>query len=149
MTEKIDVKKILDEFKPFKVTIPDLKRYWEDESTGVIIKRGQTVEISQRQFRSYELKIAIMRSNVLLKEKCRFAFKDQIIEASPGNNKNLIKILNKENGKFESEEIPEKKDYLSEMKNLTLKDNVASDLIYDEKDPLEIGVGIDYEPIKQ
>ena len=82
-------------FQNFQVTIPEGKRYWEDDSTGLIIKRGQIVEVNQRQFRSNELKFALIRSQVLMKSgQCVFAFKDHLVKVIPGDNKNLVTDIN-------------------------------------------------------
>jgi hypothetical protein len=81
----------LDKFETFKVTIPDNRRYWEDESTGVSIKRGQIVEIGPRQFRSAELRFAMIRSQVLVVEgKAVFAFRENMVTITPGKGANAI-----------------------------------------------------------
>lgn len=86
----------LDEFKTFKVTIPDSRRYWEDDETGVSIKKGQIVEIGPRQFRSAELKFALIRSQVLMVSgKAVFAFRENMVTVIPGlNGKNIIESVN-------------------------------------------------------
>lgn len=83
-----------DGFKEFKVTVPENRRYWEDDTTGVLVKRGQDVTITQRQFRSVELKTALLRSQVLVKEgECNFVYKDNLIKITPGNDKNNIEVI--------------------------------------------------------
>lgn len=83
--------KINEVFQNFQVTIPEGKRYWEDDSTGLIIKKGQVVEVNQRQFRSAELRFGLIRSQVLMKTgECTFAFKDTLVKIKPGNNKNIV-----------------------------------------------------------
>jgi hypothetical protein len=83
-----------DIFKPFEITLPPGRRYWEDDATGVLVKQGQTKTIGQRDFRSVELRFALMRSQVLIKTgEVVFAFKDNIIKLTPGENKNLITIV--------------------------------------------------------
>lgn len=83
-----------DGFKDFKVTIPETRRYWEDDTTGVLIKRGQSVNIGPRQFRSAELKSALLKSQVLVQEgECVFVFKDNTVKMTPGNQINIIEII--------------------------------------------------------
>lgn len=90
-------------FQNFQVTVPEGRRYWEDDSTGLIIKKGQIVEVNQRQFRSNELKFALIRSQILIKSgECVFAFKDHLVKVKPGNNKNITIDLNGD----KNEQIP-------------------------------------------
>ena len=85
------------EFIPFQVTVAPGRRYWEDESTGVLLKTGQTVMIGPRQFRSNELRFALIRSQVLIKTgEAVFAFRANTVKVTPGpNNKNIVEDLNK------------------------------------------------------
>lgn len=84
-----------DGFKEFKVTVPDNRRYYDDETSGVLIKRGAIVPIGQRQFRSVELKHALLKSQVLIAEgECRFVYKDNLLRITKGENqKNLIEVI--------------------------------------------------------
>jgi hypothetical protein len=83
-----------DGFKEFKVTVPKNRRYWEDDTTGVLIKQGQTVTIAPRQFRSAELKSALLKSQVLVCEgECRFVYKENQMKISPGNEVNTIEVI--------------------------------------------------------
>lgn len=98
-------------FQNFQVTIPEGKRYWEDDSTGLIVKRGQIVEVNQRQFRSSELRFGLIRSQVLIKSgQCQFAFKDHIVKITPGNNKNIVVDLEVQNETTEIKKVPIEKD---------------------------------------
>lgn len=82
---------VVDIFQEFQVTIPEGQRYWEDDSTGVIIKKGQLVTIGPRQFRSSELRFALLRNQVLIKSgQAQFAFRRKIVKVSPGEKKNII-----------------------------------------------------------
>lgn len=83
--------KINEVFQPFQVTVPEGRRYWEDDSTGVFIKKGLIVTINPRQFRSNELRFALLRSQVLMVEgECSFAFRDKLVNVKPGKGKNII-----------------------------------------------------------
>lgn len=84
-----------DGFKPFKVKVPDNRRYWEDDTTGVVVKRGQEVEINQKDFRSSELKAALLRNYVLIVEgECEFAYKENIVKIKKGKeSENSVTIV--------------------------------------------------------
>lgn len=111
------------EFTPFKVTVPDVVRYWEDESTGVIIKRGQVVTINQRQMRSMELKFALMRNRVLMTEgQVIFAFKGQLVKLAPGEHKNLVTIIKDHDGKEVSIPMEKEMEYLKAKEALNPKE---------------------------
>lgn len=85
---------VLDIFQNFQVTIPEGKRFWEDDSTGVTIKQGQLVTIGPRQFRSAELRFALLRNQVLIKSGvAQFVFKEKVVKVTPGNKKNIIEEL--------------------------------------------------------
>ena len=81
-----------DVFKPFIVTVPETCRYWEDDSTGVLIKRGKDVEIGLKQFRSIELRQGLFRNRVLIKSgEAKFVYKGSMITISEGTDgKNKI-----------------------------------------------------------
>jgi hypothetical protein len=91
-------------FEPFTVTVQENRRYWEDESTGVMVKKGQFVKIGPRQFRSAELRFALIRSQVIITEgEAVFAFRENIVKITPGKNgKNIVEDMIKK-------EIPEAK----------------------------------------
>lgn len=94
--EKVEKKAsiVVPAFKSFKVTVPDNVRYWEDEMTGLIVRKGRLVEVNPKHFRGMELKFAIMRSFVRIAEgEAIFLFKGNLIKAVPGENKNLIEVL--------------------------------------------------------
>lgn len=93
----------MEEFKPFVVTVPETCRYWEDESTGVLIKRGQDATIGARQFRSTELRQGLFRNRVLIKSgEAKFVYKNSMITISEGTDgKNKIT----ETDLFPSEEL--------------------------------------------
>jgi len=113
-------------FKPFKVSIPIERRYWEDESTGVVIKQGQLVEIGPRQFRSSELRFALLRNQVLIKDGvAEFAFKDKLVRVTPGKNKNII--IDVEENKNETEKNVE------ENKNEDKSDNKKDEIVIQTK----------------
>jgi len=104
---------ILGEFTPFKIKIPENVRYWEDETTGVLIRKGKEHIVRQQQFRSAELKFGIMRNRVLLAdgEECKFAFKGQIVHVKSGKTKNLITVIQGlEKGKIISKESTKNKE---------------------------------------
>ena len=106
MGEKEEEKKT--DFKPFKVTTK--KRYWEDEDFGILIKRDKDFTIYPKHLRSYMLKFAIVRGDVVLleKEKVIFAFKGRIISVVGGFDKNLLTIIG-ENGKKVNKTLDTKK----------------------------------------
>ena len=82
---------INDEFQNFFVKLPEGKRYWEDDGTGLIIKKGQTAEVNRRQFRSSELRFGLLRSQVLIESgQCVFVFRDKLVKVTPGDKKNII-----------------------------------------------------------
>ena len=85
-------------FKPFEVTTK--KRYWEDDDYGILVRRDGTFKVYEKQLRSYLLKFAIVRGDIILKEKekCLFGFKGRILSVVGGKDKNLITILS-EHGK--------------------------------------------------
>lgn len=93
---------IVEIFQPFQVTIPENVRYWEDEDTGVIIKRGQIVTISQRSARSNNLRFALLRNRVLMKDgQYVFAFREEVVKVTPGDKKNLVTPIRGPNVKKE------------------------------------------------
>jgi hypothetical protein len=82
---------VMDTFEPFEIGLPVGRRYWEDESTGLSLKRGQTTIVQRKHARSAELRFALMRSQVLIKSGVHeFAFREKIVKVRPGENKNLI-----------------------------------------------------------
>ncbi len=88
----------MQEFKPFKVSCPENRRYWEDEGSDILVKRGAIVQINSRHFRSRELRFALLRSQLLLVEgECWFAFREEIVHIRPGkNNKNYVISITKD-----------------------------------------------------
>ena len=145
MEEQNQVKGILGDFEKFTITVPENVRYWEDESTGIIVQRNKPpVTINSRQFRSHELKFGLLRNRILIKEgECRFVFKGQIIEAKPGDHKNLIKVIRDFTGGVVSEDVVFPG--VDALKNTVTK--VTYDLKYDDKNPLKVGIPIEYSPI--
>jgi hypothetical protein len=83
------------EFVPFIVTVQEGRRYWEDETTGVMLKSGKFVEIGPRQFRSAELRFALIRSQVIItKGEAIFAFRENMVRITPGpNGKNIVEDM--------------------------------------------------------
>lgn len=146
MVEQKKVEGILGDFESFTVTVPDNVRYWEDESTGIIVQRNKPpITINSRQFRSSELRFGLMRNRVIIKDgDCKFVFKGQIVEIKPGNQKNLITVIRDVDGK----KIEEKVVFPGSealKKTVTKK---TSELVYDEKTPLKTGTPIEYSPIE-
>jgi hypothetical protein len=128
-----------DGFKSFKITVPENKRYWEDDTTGVVVKRGQVVEINQRDFRSSELKSALLRNWVLIVEgECEFVYKENIVKMTKGEDGNKREIISgpeyEETKKEEIEKI-KKPDKNKKPKNEI--DEVKSILRGDEDKKIE------------
>lgn len=99
----------LEVFQNFEVMLPEGKRYWEDESTGLVLKRGQTADVGPRQFRSAELRFALIRSQVLMKTgECKFAFRAQMVNIKPGENgKNIVMDIKEDQNETEKKPIKE------------------------------------------
>ena len=92
MTEGNDIM----EFTPFKIKTREPLRYWEDESTGVLVKRGHIVNIDNKKlFRSAELRFALIRSQLVMVEgHATFVFRGQIVKVTPGKDeKNIVTVL--------------------------------------------------------
>ncbi|TRZ48103.1 MAG: hypothetical protein D4S01_10985 [Dehalococcoidia bacterium] len=82
-------------FKEFKITVPLNRRYYDDDTAGLLVKQGQVVTVGQRHFRSAELRSALLKSQVLIVEgECLMAFKQNMMKISKGEDQlNKLEII--------------------------------------------------------
>ena len=121
-------------FKPFKVTTN--RRYWEDEDSGILVRKGRDFTIYPKHLRSYMLKFAIVRGDVKLLEgeKVIYAFKGRIMSIVGGADKNLITIIG-ENGKKVNRKL-EVKSALDKAKENRTK-NESDVIVVKEESPVK------------
>jgi len=117
-----------EKIKVFKITTN--KRYWEDEDFGILVKRGAVFDIYPKHLRSYLLKFAIMRGDVILlkDEKCMFGFKGRIFKIIGGDKKNLITIIQEDGKKVN-------KKYLSKSTKESIGSKLKPDIVITVDDP--------------
>jgi len=118
-------------FKEFKITVPLNRRYYDDDTAGLLVKQGQVVTVGQRHFRSAELRSALLKSQVLIVEgECLMAFKQNMMKISKGEDQlNKLEIISgpefdakKEESKEESKEEVAPEVVVEEPKEVIVED---------------------------
>jgi len=130
------------EFKNFMVTVPEGRRYWDDDTTGLMVKKGKPAEINTRLFRSAELKFALVRNQLLIiSGECVFAFKNKMIKIVPGKNKNIIIDLDEVKNEKKSEPIIEVQSKVDVVKTETpaIVKEKTEEIEKEELKPITVG----------
>jgi hypothetical protein len=112
-----------------KIKLSENLRYFEDDATGLTLKKKEVLQIYPKHLRSAELRFLLLRNKILLEEgELEFTFRGDIIKVKPGKDgKNIIINNNEEKNskvvqeKKEEVEIKIEPEVITNKKGITIR----------------------------